>query len=249
MTEQPAHTSIVVGASRGLGRGIATALADDGDTVIAVSRTAGPDFEVAGAGAGEIIMELADATDPEVASRILADREPDLVVIVAGADPAMAALQEQTWDSFSLNWNADVRIAFEWVRRILLAPLRPGAEVVIVSSGAALNGSPASGGYAGAKATQRLIAQYAQEEAGRAGHDLTFTTVMPRMTPHGAVGRSGIRAYAERSGLTEKAFTEQLGPVLTPQIAGESLVELRSMPKPRQDSSFVLTGAGLRPMP
>lgn len=50
--------------------------------------------------------------------------------------------------------------------------------MVVVSSGVALNpnGSPLSGGYAGAKATQRLLSVYAQDEANRAGLDITFTT-------------------------------------------------------------------------
>jgi NAD(P)-dependent dehydrogenase (short-subunit alcohol dehydrogenase family) len=83
---------------------------------------------------------------------------------------------------FSVNWKTDVKIAFTWLREALLKPLPPGSRVVVVSSGAAINGSPASGGYAGAKATQRFIAAYAQEESRRAGLDITVTTVMPRMT-------------------------------------------------------------------
>ena len=50
--------------------------------------------------------------------------------------------------------------------------------VVSLSSGAALGGSPLSGGYAGAKATQRFITAYAQEEATRAGLGITFTAVV-----------------------------------------------------------------------
>jgi NAD(P)-dependent dehydrogenase (short-subunit alcohol dehydrogenase family) len=40
MSDLSAKTTIVVGASRGLGRGIATALAEAGAPVVAVSRTA-----------------------------------------------------------------------------------------------------------------------------------------------------------------------------------------------------------------
>ena len=71
----------------------------------------------------------------------------------------MRPLHHQTWDTFSVNWETDVRIAFHWLREALLRPLRPGGRVVVFSSGAALNvnGSPLSGGYAGAKATQRFI--------------------------------------------------------------------------------------------
>lgn len=95
----------------------------------------------------------------------------------------MRPLHHQTWETFSVNWHTDVKIAFIWLREALLQPLPPGSRVVVVSSGAAINGSPASGGYAGAKATQRFIAGYAQEEARRADLDISITTVLPRMTP------------------------------------------------------------------
>ena len=81
----------------------------------------------------------------------------------------------------------------------------------MVSSEAAINGAPASGGYAGAKATQRFITEYAQDESRRAGLDITVTAVMPRMTPFGDVGRRGVRAYAARDGQTEEAYLKQLG--------------------------------------
>jgi Protein of unknown function (DUF3604) len=113
-----------------------------------------------------------------------------------------------------------------WLREALLKPLPPGSRVVVVSSGAAINGSPASGGYAGAKATQRFIAGYAQDESRRAGLDITVTAVMPRMTPFGDVGRRGVRAYAVRAGQTEEAYLKQLGELLTPEMAGSALVDL-----------------------
>jgi len=68
--------------------------------------------------------------------------------------------------------------------------------VVVVSSGAAVAGSPPSGGYAGAKATQRFMTGYAQDEANRAGLGITFTAVLPRITPLTDLGRPAIRAYA-----------------------------------------------------
>ncbi len=118
-----------------------------------------------------------------------------------------------------------------------------------MSSGAAINGSPASGGYAGAKATQRFIAGYAQEESCRAGLGITVTAVMPRMTPFGDVGRRGIRAYATRSGQTEEAYLRQLGDPLTPEIAGSALVDLILADPATTDPGYLLTGAGLQKLP
>jgi hypothetical protein len=61
---------------------------------------------------------------------------------------------------------------------------------VVVSSGATINGSPASsGGYAGSKATQRCTAGELESRGG--GLDLTVTTVLSRMTPCEDVGRRG----------------------------------------------------------
>jgi NAD(P)-dependent dehydrogenase (short-subunit alcohol dehydrogenase family) len=160
----------------------------------------------------------------------------------------MRPLQHQTWETFSVNWHTDVKIAFTWLREALLQPL-PGSRVVVVSSGAAINGSPASGGYAGSKATQRFIAEYAQEESRRAGLDITVTAVMPRMTPLGEVGRRGIRAYAARAGQTEETFLNQLGNVLTPEIAGSALVDLVQADPATTAPGYVLTGAGLQKLP
>jgi NAD(P)-dependent dehydrogenase (short-subunit alcohol dehydrogenase family) len=251
MSDLSGRTTVVVGASRGLGHGIATAFAEAGAPVIAVSRTAA-EFPEPANGAGTISQELADASDASVAGSLLDRHKPRNVVLVAGASPLMRPLQHQTWESFSANWNSDVRIAFHWLREVLLQPLPPGSRVIVVSSGAALAGSPLSGGYAGAKATQRFITAYAQEEANRAGLDITFTAVMPRMTPLTELGRAAALAYALRSGQTEEEFLQQGGRAdtsLTPQSAGAALVELVRQEAASVAPGYVLGGKGLQKLP
>jgi hypothetical protein len=157
-----------------------------------------------------------------VAGSLLDRYEPEVIILVAGATPYMRPLQQQTWETFSVNWQTDVRIAFHWLREALLKPLRPRSRVVVFSSGAALNpnGSPLSGGYAGAKATQRFISGYAQDEAQRAGLDITFTSVLPRFAPMTGVGKPAIHAYAARDGQSAEEYVEEMGPVaagLTPE--------------------------------
>src|SRR3954454_2475036 len=225
MSDLSGRTTIVVGASRGLGRGIATAFAAAGAPVVAVSRTAA-EFPEPANGAGTVQPEVADAGDATVAGNLLDRYEPEVVILVAGASPHMRPLQQQTWETFSANWHTDVRIAFHWLREALLKPLRPGSRVVVVSSGAALNGSPLSGGYAAAKATQRFITGYAQEEADRAGLGLTFTAVLPKLTPLTDLGRPAVLAYAARGGQSEQESLRQLGEPLTPEGAGAAVVEL-----------------------
>jgi NAD(P)-dependent dehydrogenase (short-subunit alcohol dehydrogenase family) len=232
-------TTLVVGASRGLGRGIAAALAEAGAPVIAVART---NPEIADLAASE----TADATDAAAARRLLDRYDPRAVVLVAGATPVMRPLQDQTWDTFSVNWHADVRIAFSWLGEILRRPMRTGGRVVVVSSGAALAGSPLSGGYAGAKATQRFLAGYAQDEANRAGLGITVTAVLPRLTPLTDLGRPAVQAYAARSRLSEEDYLRQLGEPLTPAAAGAALVYLIRADAASIASAYLLSGEGLR---
>jgi 3-oxoacyl-[acyl-carrier protein] reductase len=247
MSDLSNKTTIVVGASRGLGRGIATAFAEAGAPVVAVSRTEAAFPEPAN-GAGTIQPEVADAGDATVAGSLLDRYEPQTIILVAGATPHMVPLQEQTWETFSVNWEADVRIAFHWLREALLKPVQPGGHVVVVSSGAAVNpnGSPLSGGYAGAKATQRLITAYAQEEATRAGLGITFTAVLPKFAPTTAVGRSATQAYAARAGQPVEEYLEQLDTLVTPEIAGTALVELVQAEPATVAPAYLLTGAGLQ---
>jgi NAD(P)-dependent dehydrogenase (short-subunit alcohol dehydrogenase family) len=234
-------TTIVVGASRGLGRGIAAALAQAGGQVIAVARTAAAQT----GGAGTIEPVFADASNPTVGGTLLDRYDPDNVILVAGATPLMRPLQHQTWETFSVNWHADVRIVFHWVREALLKPLRPGSRVVVISSGAALQGSPLSGGYAGAKATLRFIAAYAQDEANRAGLGITFTTLLPRITPLTDLGRPAVEAYAARMGRSIEEYVQQFGEALTPEAAGVAIRELLVADAGSLPREYVLTGGGL----
>jgi NAD(P)-dependent dehydrogenase (short-subunit alcohol dehydrogenase family) len=232
-------TTLVVGASRGLGRGIAAALAAAGAPVVAVARTV-PEL------ADTTVTEAADATDAATARGLLDRHDPSAVVLVAGATPVLRPLQDQSWETFSVNWHADVRVAFTWLGEILRRPLRPGSRVVVVSSGAALAGSPLSGGYAGAKATQRFLAGYAQDEANRAGLGITLTTVLPRLTPLTDLGRPAVQAYAARSGLSEEDYLRQLGEPLTPEAAGAALVDLVRAEPASIAPAYLLSAEGLK---
>ena len=65
---------------------------------------------------------------PPVAASLLESYEPEVVVLVAGATPHMLPLQDQTWETFSVHWETDVRITFQWLRQALLTPLRSGSR-------------------------------------------------------------------------------------------------------------------------
>lgn len=240
---------IVVGASRGIGRAIATAFADAGAKVIAVSRTAAS-YPTSFEGSGSIHGEIADAAEAAVPASIIDRYEADVIVLVAGALPHMRPLRQQTWETFSVNWESDVRVTFHWLREILLKPLRPGSRVIVISSGAALGGSPLSGGYAGAKSTQRFLSAYAQDESTREGLGITFCAVLPRFSPDTGVGRPAVRAYADRTGQTVEAFLKATiqsgGPLVSPEIAGAALVGLVQEEAGKVAPAYLLGGDGLK---
>jgi len=226
-------TVIVTGASRGFGRGIAEAFTAAGADVIGVARSGG--------------TVTADAADPATARRLIEQYQPRTVVLCAGAAPQMSPLQEQTWESFSTNWNVDVAQAFHWIREALLRPLAPGSTVIAVSSGAAINGSPLSGGYAGAKATVRLITSYAALESQRAGLGIDFVSVLPTLTPSTDLGAQAVAAYAERQGVDVEEFVLSLPGVLTAEQVGKSVLELATA-GPREQRAYTLSSAGLSPL-
>ena len=221
---------------------MALALAAQGSAVVSVARTSSES-------ASGVMSVVADATDPAVVAELLDEHDPEVVVVAAGAVPHVRPIHQHTWETFSRHWNTDVRIAFHVVREALLRPLRDGGKVIVVSSGAAFAGSPLSGGYSGAKATQRLMVRYAQEEADRNALDLRFCALYPQLTPLTAVGRHAARAYAERTGVTEADYLERLGTLLTPEAAGSGLVELLARDATHWQEGYRLTGDGLSPIP
>ena len=137
-----------------------------------------------------------------------------------------------------------------WSREALLRPLAQGSVVIAFSSGAALRGSPLSGGYAGAKATIRFVSAYAADESQRAGLGIRFVSVLPQLTPATDLGAAAVAAYAQRAGTDLATFTENLGPALTPEHAGKAILDLIEAPAPGEGAeAYLLTADGLRPVP
>jgi NAD(P)-dependent dehydrogenase (short-subunit alcohol dehydrogenase family) len=241
-------TALVTGASRGLGKGIVVALAAAGARVTGVAREPGP-LEELRAELGERFTPVpADAADPVAAGQLIDAVRPGILVLSAGASPLARPLPAHTWETFSRTWEVDVKQAFHWTREALLAPLPPGSTVITLSSGAALRGSPLSGGYAGAKAAVRWLTGYAAEESARHGLGIRFVSLLPQITPRTRLGAAAVAAYAARQGVPLDAYIEALGPVVTPDGAGKAVTELLAAPGFDRDS-YLLTAAGLAPLP
>ncbi len=165
--------------------------------------------------------------DPATATQVIADHRPQTVVLNAGATPQVGTLRDQTWEMFSTNWSVDVRHVFNFTREVLTAGLDSGSAVVSLSSGAALGGSPLSGGYAGAKATIKLISSYAGLEAQHLGADIRFVSVLPQLTPATGLEKLYTEQYAALAGMSEAQFLEgRFGGTLSVQQVGERITDL-----------------------
>jgi len=240
------QTAIVTGASRGFGRAIAAALVASGTGVVGIARDEQALHAVRDELGEGFTPVTADATGEALAQDLISEHRPRLLVLNAGATPHMAPVHEQTWETFSRNWHADTRHVFTWTRAALREPLAPGSVVVAMSSGAALGGSPLSGGYASAKAAIRHIRGYAADEAERAGLGIRFVALLPQLTPAAGVGSAGVTGYAARQGVDRDAFIDGLRPILTPEQVAKAVMELAGDPESAPE--YLVGGAGPRPI-
>jgi hypothetical protein len=245
MRQLDGKTALVTGGSRGLGHGIVRALAAEGAAVWAIARDSGR-LDLLKREVASVQTLVADVTDPQTAPQALRETRPDILVLNAGATPTMAPVHQQSWEQFARIWETDVKATFYFGREALLLPLAPGSVVVIVSSGAAIGGSPLSGGYAGAKRTQWFLAQYLQQESDSLKLGIRFVALLPQqIIGTTALGHNAASAYAAQQGISEQTFLERFGPPLTPESIGRAVVALLTDQAYRDGIAFGITGQGL----
>ena len=240
--------ALVVGGSRGLGLGIVEALlAQHADvTVVARDRS-----RLAELSARLNVSTIAgDATDPTLAEAALRKVRPSVLVLNAGAPPTMAPLHEHTWDSFTEIWNTDVKAAFHWVQAAIRLPLARGSRVLLSSSGAAIKGSPLSGGYAGAKRMIWMMADYANGVARDLDLGIRFQAVVLRQLVGGtAVGGVAVEAYARRQGVSPDSILAGSGRPLSPRDFGEHIMTVLTSPQYESITAFSIRGLeGVEPL-
>jgi NAD(P)-dependent dehydrogenase (short-subunit alcohol dehydrogenase family) len=221
-------------------------LAGRGAHVVGVARSQGPLDELKEQLGDAFSPEVADVADPSLPARLFSAYQPRTLVLNAGATPPVGSLHEQSWETFSTNWNVDVRHTFTFTREALASPLDPGSVVVSLSSGAALVGSPLSGGYAGAKATIKLISSYAGLEAQRLGADIRFASVLPQLTPATGLGKIYTEQYSAMAGLSEAQFLNgRFGGTLSAEQVAESIADL-AVDDSYSDAAYLVGMAGLQ---
>jgi NAD(P)-dependent dehydrogenase (short-subunit alcohol dehydrogenase family) len=238
---------LVTGGSRGLGLALVELLVERGAEVAVVARD-GKRLEDLAQRLGVRTLR-GDVTDGELARTALREVRPDVLVLNAGASPQMVPLHEQTWESFSEIWNVDVKAGFTWIQEVLRSPLPRGSRVLVTSSGAAVGGSPLSGGYAGAKRMLWWMAQYANGVSAELDLGVHFQALLLRqMIGETDLGRNAASAYALRKGVSLETFLQGFGAPLSPRRYAEHV--LTALTDPRlQSAAAVAIQAETGPTP
>lgn len=175
------RTALVTGGSSGIGRAIATALADAGAHVLVAARTRSTidatvdDVRAAGGSAEGIVADLSS----RAGAHVLADAAGDVDVLVNSAGinlrPPMADLDEATWDA-----TMAVNLDAPFVLGQRLAPgmaARGYGRIIGISSQQAHRPFASSGAYGVSKAGLEALAR-SQAEAWSA-QGVTSNVLIP----------------------------------------------------------------------
>ncbi|HMW47276.1 MAG TPA: SDR family oxidoreductase [Cellvibrionaceae bacterium] len=234
-------TILITGGSRGLGLGIVEALVAEGAQVSVVARDTTQLEQIAAR--VPIDTFSADVTDPLAAAKILSAVAPDVIILNAGAPPKMASLTDISWEEFSHTWDIDVKAGLYWLQAILKNNPAKAQRILVVSSGAAINGSPASGGYAGAKRMLWLMAQYAQGIAEQQHLNKHFQVIVPQQMVLGTgIGDAGARAYAKAAKISPEEFVLRFGAPMAPRDYGDKVAQLLTDERFTQGFAFGISG-------
>jgi NAD(P)-dependent dehydrogenase (short-subunit alcohol dehydrogenase family) len=234
-------TVVVTGGSRGLGLGLVEALVAHGARVTVVARESDA-LEAVRVRLGVATIS-ADVTDARAAHRVLAEVRPDILALNAGAKPPMGRLDQISWADFTATWETDVKAGLYWMQAALNLPLQPGSRVLVVSSGAAVQGSPMSGGYGGAKRMLWFMAGYANGVSAQKSLGIRFQAILPRQIIGGTgVGDAAANAYARAMNLDPQAYLARFGAPMPPRDFGEKVVSVLGDPKYAEGVAFGLKG-------
>ena len=180
--------------------------------------------------------------------RVIDRERPRVLVLNAGATGPHRPTRLQTWETFSVFWQTDVRSAFLLVREALALPLERGSTIFIGSSTAAWSSQPLIAGYATAKAALWEFARCVAPEAASLG--LRVHCLLPVLTRETAMGRDAVAAFARWMRVGEADIARQMGldPPLTPAIVGAAVVRILTDPGCAGEVGFRITAEGAQRM-
>lgn len=215
------RVALVTGGSRGLGRAMATALADAGAAVAVNYGRSAEDAEQAVAAiverGGQAVAVQGDVTDPDRVRRLVTEVAARLggpigiVVNNAARGGAEHRLEESTWDEYA------GQLAFAVKAPLLLAQatvpaMRDRGHGRIITIGSEVAGAPAGGGaYVTAKSAVTGFTRALAVELGPSG--ITVNAVAPGFVPvarHAHIGEEQRAAYAAEVPLGRTGTPEEV---------------------------------------
>lgn len=241
-------TAIVTGGSSGVGKATVLALAAQGARVVAVARGEERLRALAAEVQGVQIV-AADVADPTTSESLLRELRPDFVVLAAGVNPRMGPIDDMSWEAFSETWNADTKATFHFLKVALALPLPAGSTIAIVSSGAAINGSFLSGGYAGAKRMQWMLASYVAKLAEARKLDLRAVAVLPTQLVEGTeIADRASSSYGDWQGIGGRAFLDRFEIPLRPAMVADAILGVLRREVAAGTHAIGVSGKGIEPL-
>jgi NAD(P)-dependent dehydrogenase (short-subunit alcohol dehydrogenase family) len=174
------RTAIVTGASRGIGRGVAGALAERGYDLVLTARTEGP-LRAAAAELGARWV-AADSADPEAFAAVVAEAgRVDLLVHAAGV-MAGTFVRKESAQAFADILRTNLTSAFV-VAHAALGAMPEGGRMIFLSSSSAHAPQPGRSAYSASKAGLNAFAGALAKEVERDGIAVHVVTTGPVATP------------------------------------------------------------------
>jgi NADP-dependent 3-hydroxy acid dehydrogenase YdfG len=233
MTNQPRPTALITGASRGIGRAIALALAPTHDLLLTARDAAaladvGESATALGASCRSIVLDLRDGAAIE---GTLGGLAPDVLVNNAGL-AVMKPFLSLTTDEWHSQVDVNINALFHVTRAVLPAMVARGSgHVITIGSLAGRNTFVGGSCYAGTKHFVMGFTESLMLEVRDAG--VKVSVVMP-----GSVDTDLFPAGTDRSWMLEPADVAEVVAhmIATPAHALQGRVEVRplSPKRPRQ---------------
>ena len=178
----PGTRALITGASRGIGRALATALATRGAILGLAARSTDELDALAAELPGEhhvLECDVADAASTQAAIDGFAERAGGLELLVANAGithygPFRDQPLDKALQMSQVNWHGTLHTVHFGLAHLLRAGR---GHIVVVSSGAGLRSFPQAAVYGATKAAQRMFAEALRHELADTG--VSLTTVYP----------------------------------------------------------------------
>jgi 3-oxoacyl-[acyl-carrier protein] reductase len=186
MFELTGKVAVVTGASRGIGRAIATALAAQGATVVAAARgdhanAVAAELTSQGRRAEAVALDVTDAAAVERLPGLVVERYGRIDIIVSNAgiarDQLLMRMKREDWDAvLATNLTATFGLAQAAMRPMLK---QKGGRIIAISSVVGQMGNAGQSNYAASKAGLIGFAKALAREVASRG--ITVNVVAPGM--------------------------------------------------------------------